>query len=90
MASILVSVGYVLLIMGFFIPMLNDELKKRTNLWLAVIGLGLASMILSIVIFSATIVPPEKTEEPESSSLNLASEMLMYETTEIVLTDSFI
>ncbi len=76
MASVLVSVGYVLIILGFFIPMFNDDLKKRTDLWLAVIGLGLASMILSIVIFSAAFVPQGKTEEPDNSSSNLASNMI--------------
>ncbi len=67
MTTVLILAGYALVLIGAFVPMFFDDLK-RSKLWLAVLSVGLTTMIISIVIFSFPSASSEDTAEPDDSA----------------------
>ncbi len=75
MANILVLAGCFLLVLGAFcLGFVVD--KSKTRLWLALTGLGLAAIVISIIVFSIGLIPQETTAEPESSLPLISSGLL--------------
>ncbi len=67
MTTVLILAGYALVLIGAFVPVFFDDLR-RSKLWLTVLGVGLATMIISITIFSFASAPHEDTVEPDDSA----------------------
>jgi uncharacterized membrane protein len=66
MRAFLVLFGLLLMFIGVLAPISRNEYKKRLKLWLAVIGIGLILVVLSIVYPS---LMPKTEETPEPSGI---------------------
>jgi len=63
--AFLVLLGLLLTLVGVLAPLFYDDYRTRLRLWLAVIGIGLMLVILSIV-YPSLVSKPTSEETAES------------------------
>ena len=74
MVTILILSGYSLFLVGAFVPMFFDGPKRK--LWLGVMGMGLALVVVSIVVYSIQFAASQVTDEPKNTLPEIRFELV--------------